>query len=88
MGVRPGKDTANAIRQEVFSISKYSAGFLVIVGVLPMLLPLLTKGVIPTDQAFGGTGLIILVDVFRDIYRTTEVVGKQAKYKRRSSLWV
>lgn len=90
LGVRPGKDTAMKLREEVFAISKYSAMFLFVVGVIPMFLPLLTKGIIPSAQAFGGTGLIILVDVMQEVFKSTESAGTQARYKnigRRSSIW-
>ena len=62
-GVRPGKDTQKYITVILNSITVLGAIFLTFLAVLPPLLPIITKGIIPASTAPGGTGIIIVVGV-------------------------
>ena len=62
-GVRPGKDTQKYITVILNRITVLGAIFLTFLAVLPPLLPIITKGIIPASTAPGGTGIIIVVGV-------------------------
>lgn len=85
IGVRPGKDTENKIKEELGIVSRKNALFLIAIGVLPMLLPHLTSGAISTPQAFGGTSIIIMVSLIQEVFRELSNTASAQYYKKNSS---
>ena len=61
-GVRPGKDTTKYISGILNRITVLGAAFLTFIALMPPLLPLFTKNLIP-QAAASGTGVIIVVGV-------------------------
>lgn len=78
-GIRPGRPTANYIKESARKISWFEALFLTFIVLLPGLLSLVTR----TNQAlwFGGTGVLIVVGVAMDIINQLEAQMMMRHYK-------
>lgn len=78
-GIRPGRPTADYIRNSAHQLSWFESLFLVVIVLLPTLLSFATK----TSSAlwFGGTGLLIVVGVAMDIINQLEAQMMMRHYK-------
>ncbi len=80
-GVRPGEETTKYIKSTLFRLTILGASFLTFIAVIPYLVSIIATN-IPSQLAFGGTGLIILVGVAIDT--TQQIDGRltQKEYGR------
>lgn len=68
-GVRPGNSTKKYLEQVLYRITTVGAIFLGLIAILPAVVSVIT-GV--TDLAVGGTGILIVVSVILETFKTVE----------------
>lgn len=76
-GFRPGKPTAEYLRNILNTLIFYGATGLIIL----QLVPILCSGVLGANVSFGGTSLIILVSVVMETIQQIESWGAKTAYK-------
>lgn len=69
IGVKIGKTTEKYISKVLYRINWIGGPFLAVVAALPYIASAATNGVIPSNSALGGTGIIILVSGTLDMWQ-------------------
>jgi len=80
-GLRQGKPTAEYITKILNRITLIGAIFLGIIAVLPLIASILSKGMISSELAFGGSSIIIVVGVILETVREIEAQMTMRHYK-------
>ncbi|MDD4036252.1 MAG: preprotein translocase subunit SecY [Bacilli bacterium] len=79
-GIRPGKETADYIKQILSRLTIVGAVFLMLIAGLPILFTQFTN--LPTSVTIGGTGLLIVVGVALETYKQLESSLVSRNYRR------
>ena len=80
-GFRQGKPTADHITRILNRITLIGAIFLGIIAVLPLIASIVSEGGIPSELAFGGSSIIIVVGVILETVREIEAQMTMRHYK-------